>query len=242
MSTIIDYVNELERQKNVLADTLAEKGLQATRDETFNTLIPKIENIGGSGMEITGTATIESNGITSIGSVLIHDNMKQFIRTTITHAAICRFINYTGSFVSFSDYSYPGDDTFRQLSGIRTEYKSPVENSIGMIVGSGAISSGADYKIGNIITTVSNNSNSIINNRNSVRHKASAFNTSAEDITITEIGTFFNGASSGSFDTVYAFMAYYCHFNTPLIVKSGDIFYVKVDLTYDIFKNLKWDW
>lgn len=53
MSTIIDYVNELERQKNVLADTLAEKGLQATRDETFNTLIPKVRDIGGSEYEGT---------------------------------------------------------------------------------------------------------------------------------------------------------------------------------------------
>lgn len=51
MSTIIDYVNELERQKNVLADTLAEKGLQATRDETFNTLIPKVRGISGGGCE-----------------------------------------------------------------------------------------------------------------------------------------------------------------------------------------------
>lgn len=51
MSTIIDYVNELERQKNVLADILAEKGLQATRDETFNTLIPKVRDVSGGGCE-----------------------------------------------------------------------------------------------------------------------------------------------------------------------------------------------
>ena len=51
MSTIIDYVNELERQKNILADTLAEKGLQVIRDETFNTLIPKVRDISGGGCE-----------------------------------------------------------------------------------------------------------------------------------------------------------------------------------------------
>lgn len=51
MSTIIDYVNELERQKNVLADTLAEKGLPATRDETFNTLIPKVRDVSGGSCE-----------------------------------------------------------------------------------------------------------------------------------------------------------------------------------------------
>ena len=36
-----------------LADILAEKGLQATRDETFNTLIPKVRDIGGSEYEGT---------------------------------------------------------------------------------------------------------------------------------------------------------------------------------------------
>ena len=51
MSTIIEYVNELERQKNILVDILTEKGLQATRDEKFNTLIPKVRDISGGGCE-----------------------------------------------------------------------------------------------------------------------------------------------------------------------------------------------
>lgn len=50
---VMDYVNELKRQRDILADILAEKGLQATRDETFNTLIPKVKDIGGSEYEGT---------------------------------------------------------------------------------------------------------------------------------------------------------------------------------------------
>lgn len=50
---VMDYVNELKNQRDLLADILVEKGLQATRDETFNTLIPKVKDIGGSEYEGT---------------------------------------------------------------------------------------------------------------------------------------------------------------------------------------------
>ena len=50
---VMDYVNELKNQRDKLADILSEKGLQATRDETFNTLIPKVKDIGGSEYEGT---------------------------------------------------------------------------------------------------------------------------------------------------------------------------------------------
>lgn len=48
---VMDYVNELKNQRDKLADILAEKGLQATRDETFNTLIPKVRDVSGGGCE-----------------------------------------------------------------------------------------------------------------------------------------------------------------------------------------------
>lgn len=48
---VMDYVNELKNQRDLLADILAEKGLQATRDETFNTLIPKVRDVSGGGCE-----------------------------------------------------------------------------------------------------------------------------------------------------------------------------------------------
>ena len=48
---VMDYVNELKNQRDKLADILTEKGLQATRDETFNTLIPKVRDVSGGGCE-----------------------------------------------------------------------------------------------------------------------------------------------------------------------------------------------
>ena len=49
MSTIIDYVNELEYQRDLLADILTEKGIEASKSEKFNTLIPKVRDISGGG-------------------------------------------------------------------------------------------------------------------------------------------------------------------------------------------------
>lgn len=44
---IMDYINELKNQRDLLADILTEKGVEASRDETFNTLIPKVNDISG---------------------------------------------------------------------------------------------------------------------------------------------------------------------------------------------------
>ena len=46
-----EYIEELKAQRDKLADILSEKGIHAMRDETFNTLIPKVKEIGGSEYE-----------------------------------------------------------------------------------------------------------------------------------------------------------------------------------------------
>lgn len=46
-----EYIEELKTQRDKLADILSEKGIHAMRDETFNTLIPKVKEIGGSEYE-----------------------------------------------------------------------------------------------------------------------------------------------------------------------------------------------
>lgn len=47
MSTIMDYVNELERQKRKLVSILNTLNVQSDDTETFNELIPKILQIYG---------------------------------------------------------------------------------------------------------------------------------------------------------------------------------------------------
>lgn len=49
--TTADYLNKLVTQKNTLADNLVEKGVEATHEETLETLIPKVLEIDGGGAE-----------------------------------------------------------------------------------------------------------------------------------------------------------------------------------------------
>ena len=42
MATTADYLNKLIEQKNTLADNLVTNGVEATHDETLETLVPKV--------------------------------------------------------------------------------------------------------------------------------------------------------------------------------------------------------
>ena len=59
-----NYINELKNQRDLLADILTEKGVEASRSEKFNMLIPKVRDVSGS-ISITGTADIFLNNILS---------------------------------------------------------------------------------------------------------------------------------------------------------------------------------
>lgn len=66
---IMEYVNELKNQRDLLADILLEKGVQASKEEVFNTLIPKIRDISGGGEgEIQFSETNLLTGITFFDS------------------------------------------------------------------------------------------------------------------------------------------------------------------------------
>lgn len=56
MNTIADYINALKTQRDLLADILTEKGIEASKSEKFNTLIPKVRDISGgdSGFDKSG--------------------------------------------------------------------------------------------------------------------------------------------------------------------------------------------
>lgn len=51
MASMTDYLNKLVMQKNTLVDNLVTKGVEATHDETLETLVPKILNISGGAAE-----------------------------------------------------------------------------------------------------------------------------------------------------------------------------------------------
>lgn len=55
MATTADYLTQLQADKQTLVDNLVAKGVEATSNETFTTLAPKVANIsgGGANFEIT---------------------------------------------------------------------------------------------------------------------------------------------------------------------------------------------
>ena len=72
MATTTDYLNKLVTQKNTLADNLVTKGVDATHDETFETLVPKVLEIssGGGG----GIYPIDNTGMPT-GDVIVPDGV-----------------------------------------------------------------------------------------------------------------------------------------------------------------------
>lgn len=44
---IMAYINELKHQRDLLAENLNTKGVEAAKTETFNTLVPKVLEISG---------------------------------------------------------------------------------------------------------------------------------------------------------------------------------------------------
>lgn len=63
MATTTDYLNKLIEQKNTLADNLVTKGVEATHEESFKTLIPKILNIASSSGGGTEKYYLYDNGV-----------------------------------------------------------------------------------------------------------------------------------------------------------------------------------
>ena len=61
---VMDYINELKNQRDLLANILTEKGVESSRSEKFNTLIPKVNYIGGGcGVDTLGIMSGEVNTI-----------------------------------------------------------------------------------------------------------------------------------------------------------------------------------
>ena len=60
MATTTDYINQLKSDKQTLVDNLVAKGVTATSNETFTSLVPKVATI--SAFEPTGEIEITSNG------------------------------------------------------------------------------------------------------------------------------------------------------------------------------------
>ena len=79
MATTEQYLTQLQADKQALVNNLVEKGVEATNEETFTSLVPKVLDIqSGGGEPVTKGVRIDSydadgyaNEITIIGLILI---------------------------------------------------------------------------------------------------------------------------------------------------------------------------
>lgn len=75
MSTTADLLNKLVTQKNTLADNLVGKGVEATHDETLETLVPKVLDIQSGSVEQKGIYPLDTNGYPT-GDVIVPEGIK----------------------------------------------------------------------------------------------------------------------------------------------------------------------
>ena len=75
MAATIDYINSLKQDKTNLVNNLVEKGVEATEDETFTSLVPKVLEIQSGGGDISeyisNTASAGDSQTTGIGKSLL---------------------------------------------------------------------------------------------------------------------------------------------------------------------------
>ena len=68
MATTAEYLTQLQTDKTTLVTNLVAKGVDATNDETFTTLVPKVADIStGGGTEPSFTGSYDRQGLKQIG-------------------------------------------------------------------------------------------------------------------------------------------------------------------------------
>ena len=85
MATIQEQINQLKVDKQTLVDNLVEKGVEATSEETFTTLVPKVKDIQSGGdiseyfnTTYSGTSPINwgnKNFIKKVPDIIIDDSV-----------------------------------------------------------------------------------------------------------------------------------------------------------------------
>lgn len=100
MATTAEYLNKLVDQKNTLADNLVTKGVDATHDETLETLVPKVLEIssGGGG----GIYPIDNTGMPA-GDVTVPDGVVTLSKIPFNANTNITSVSLPTSLTSISD-------------------------------------------------------------------------------------------------------------------------------------------
>lgn len=106
MATTAEYLDKLVTQKNTLADNLVEKGVEATHDETLETLVPKVLDIsGGSSTEQFGIYPVGEDSRPT-GDVIVPDNVTSLYRYTFSEDNNITSVKLPESLVEFPRYAF----------------------------------------------------------------------------------------------------------------------------------------
>lgn len=115
MATTADYLNKLVEQKNTLADNLVTKGVEATHDETLETLVPKVLEISGgsgSGMQYDENALLTGDVVFPEGVTTIPNDY--FYRTGIEYTGAVTSITFPTTLTSL------GESAIRYIPTLQT--------------------------------------------------------------------------------------------------------------------------
>lgn len=90
MASMTDYLNKLVTQKNTLADNLVTMGIEATHDESLETLVPKVLDInsGGTPSAITFNGTYSTGDILEIEIIALNNTTQHSIEILLNNVVV----------------------------------------------------------------------------------------------------------------------------------------------------------
>lgn len=116
MATTSDYLNKLIEQKNTLADNLVEKGVDATHDETLETLVPKVLDIqSGSGGSGNGIYPIGTDGRPT-GDVVVPEGVTSLYQYIFANNTNVESITFSEGFTTASDQCFSGCKNLKSVT------------------------------------------------------------------------------------------------------------------------------
>lgn len=115
MATTTDYLNKLVTQKNTLADNLVTKGVTATHDETFETLVPKVLNISGGTSGGNGIYPIGENGRPT-GDVIVPSGVTTLDKYVFSYNSNVTSITFSEGLVSTGTEACCSDGNLESVS------------------------------------------------------------------------------------------------------------------------------
>ena len=153
MATIQEQINQLKVDKQTLVDNLVAKGVEATNNETFTTLVPKVKDIQG-GVDISEYFNTNSTQVYSYSNV---GGWYQLVKKlpSINHTGSSKdylFSYFQGEELDTLNFTFPSGTTLNHMCDGCTKLKKI--NMSNMISENINISSGLLYSCSKLETII----------------------------------------------------------------------------------------